>query len=312
MRVQDVDESGQRTRAEGDVSTSDDAKSGQAVPEAWRNKRFRISVIAAAVILAAGVGFGVGRLMGLGNNVVLAGIPKPATCQAWVPTSCAFIEDDAGIGKDNQANIRDSTAPGMVHVLSGGTSVGIGLVLTESGKVLTTYHPSAGAANLAAEYVFSRVTFKAKVIGADPAAGLALLQLEGGNGRPFSTVEVGNSATLVKSAEASTVHSYHVQGQVDDTAVGTTGTEAGITLDIGTLATLNTTVSVGSTTRSGLMASVLQADMPSAIGGPLVNLNGQVIGITVGDSGSGLHIIGYAIPINTALAVATRIVDDNS
>ena len=100
----------------------------------------------------------------------------------------AFIEDDDGTGQDNQANILASTALGMVHVLSGGTSVGIGLVLTESGKVLTTYQPAAGAANLAAEYVFSRETFKAKVIGTDPAAGLALLQLEGGNGRPFSTV----------------------------------------------------------------------------------------------------------------------------
>ena len=38
----------------------------------------------------------------------------------------------------------------------------------------------------------------------------------------------------------------------------------------------------------------------------------RAIGIDVGDSGNGLHIIGYAIPINTALAVATRIVDDNS
>jgi S1-C subfamily serine protease len=309
MHVQE--ESGHRSSAENDVGTSDAAKSGRAVPEAWRNKRFRISVIATAVILAAGVGFGVGRVMGLGDNVVLAGIPKPETCQAWVPTSCGFIEDDDLTAQDNQENILSTTAPGMVHVLSGGTSVGIGLVLTESGKVLTTYRPAAGAANLTAEYVLSRATFKAKVIGTDEAAGLALLQMEGGNGRPFSTVEVGNSATLVKNAEASRESSYHVPGEVYDTAVGTTGTQTGVTIDVGTLATLNTTVSVGSTTQSGLMASVLQSDLPSAIGGPLVNLNGQVIGITVGGSGSGLHIVGYAIPINTALAVATQIVDDN-
>ena len=306
MRVQDVDESGQRTPAEGDVSASDDAKPGQAVPGAWRNKRFRISVLAAAVILAAGAGFGVGRLMGLGDTVVLSGIPRPAT------TASPFIEDDDGIGQDNQANILDSTAPGLVHVLSGGTSVGIGLVLTESGKVLTTYRPAAGATNLAAEYVLSRVTFKAKVIGADPAAGLALLQLEGPKARPFSTVTVGNSATLVKSAEAARESSYHVPGQVYDTAIGTTGREAALSIDVGTLDTLNTTVTVGRTTRSGLMASVLQSDMPSAIGGPLVDLTGRVIGITIGGSGSGLDIIGYAIPINTALAVATRISDGDS
>ena len=306
MSLQEADESEQRARAENDAGTSDAAKSGQAIPEAWRNKRFRLSVIAAAFLLAAGFAFGVGRVIGLGDTVILTSIPRPSTAKN------AFIEDDNGIGADNQANILQSTAVGMVHVLSGGTSVGIGLVLTESGKVLTTYRPSAGATNLAAEYVISRATFKATVIGVDKAAGLALLQLEGGNGRQFSTVQVGNSATIVQSTQASRQKSYHVRGEVYVTAVGTTGRQNAVSIDVGTLASLDTTVDVGTATRSGLMASVLQAAMPSAIGGPLVNLNGQVIGITIGGSGSGLHIMGYAIPINTALAVATQIADGDS
>ena len=277
----------------------------QALGEAWRNRRVRLSAIAAAVVLAAGVGFGVGRAVGLGNTVILTAIPHPATGKD------AFIEDDDLTAQDNQENILQTTAPGMVHVLSGGTSVGIGLVLTESGKVLTTYQPRAGA-HLAAEYVLSRETFKATVIGADPAAGLALLQLEGGDGRPFSTVTVGNSATLVTSAADSRESSYHLPGEIDVTAVGTTGRQDALTIDVGTLATLDTTVSVGRTTRSGLMASALQSAQTSAIGGPLVNLNGQVIGVVVGGSGSGLHIIGYAIPINTALAVAARIAAGDS
>jgi S1-C subfamily serine protease len=279
---------------------------GRVVPRAWRSKRFRIAAIATALVLAVGIGFGAGRVIGLGNTVIPSAIPQPATGKD------AFIEDDDGIAQDNQENILQATAPGMVHVLSGGTSVGIGLVLTESGKVLTTYQPAAGAANLAAEYVLSRATFKATVIGTDPAAGLALLQLQGGDGRPFSTVTVGNSATLVNSSEASRETSYHVPGQVYDTAVGTTGRQNALTLDVGTLDYLDSTVTVGRTTRSGLMASVLQSAQTSAIGGPLVNLNGQVIGITVGGSGTGLSIMGYAIPINTALAVATQIADGNS
>jgi S1-C subfamily serine protease len=306
MSLQEADESEERARAENDAGTSDAAKSGQAIPEAWRSKRFRLSVIAAAFLLAAGFAFGVGRVIGLGDTVILTSIPRPSTAKN------VFIEDDNGIGADNQANILQSTAVGMVHVLSGGTSVGIGLVLTESGKVLTTYRPSAGATNLAAEYVISRATFKATVIGVDKAAGLALLQLEGGNGRQFSTVQVGNSATIVQSAQASRQKSYHVRGEVNVTAVGTTGRQNAVSIDVGTLASLDTTVDVGTATRSGLMASVLQAAMPSAIGGPLVNLNGQVIGIIVGGSGTGLHIVGYAIPINTALAVATQIDDGHS
>jgi S1-C subfamily serine protease len=289
-----------------DRDAGDGDRPGRDVPKAWRSKRFRITAIATAVVLAAGIGFAAGRVIGLGNTVILSAIPQPANGKD------AFIEDDDGIAQDNQANILQATAPGMVHVLSGGTSVGIGLVLTESGKVLTTYQPAAGTANLAAEYVLSRATFKATVIGTDPAAGLALLQLQGGDGRPFSTVTVGNSATLVNSSEASRESSYHVPGQVYDTAVGTTGRQDALTLDVGTLDYLDTTVTIGRTTRSGLLASVLQSAQTSAIGGPLVNLNGQVIGITVGGSGTGLHIMAYAIPINTALAVATQIADGNS
>jgi S1-C subfamily serine protease len=294
------------TETGSDEGTGDRADSGRPARLGWRSKRFRLAALATAVILAAGVGFGVGRVMGLGNTVLLTAIPHPATGKD------AFIEDDDGLAADSEQNILDATAPGLVHVLSGGTAVGIGLVLTESGKVLTTYQPAAGAGGLAAEYVLSRRTFTATVIGTDPAAGLALLQLQGGGGRAFSTVTVGNSATLVSSAEAARESSYHVPGQVYDTAVGTSGRQGALTLDVGTLDNTNTTVTVGRASRSGLLASVLQSAQTSAIGGPLVNLNGQVIGITIGGSGTGLHILGYAIPINTALAVATRIADGAS
>jgi S1-C subfamily serine protease len=180
--------------------------------------------------------------------------------------------------------------------------------------VLTTYQPARGAQSLSAEYVLSGATFKATVIGTDPAAGLALFQMASRPGWPFVTVEVGNSDRLVQNAEASSFTSYHVPGNVYDTAVGTTGTTTRVTIDAGNLTAMNVTVDVDGTnsTRSGLMASTLQSDTPSVLGGPLVDLNGKVIGITIGGSGSGLNITGYAIPINTALADAQQITDGNS
>ena len=263
--------------------------------------------MAAVVILMAGIGFGVGKLAGVGNNVVRSDIPRPET------TADPFIEGSGSIADNSHENILSTTAPGMVHILSGGKSVGIGLVLTQSGKVLTTYQPAKGAQNLSAEYVLSGATFKATVIGTDPAAGLALLQMASRPGWPFVTVEVGNSDRLVQNAKASSFTSYHVPGAVYDTAVGTTGTTTKVTIDAGTLTAMNVTVDVANTnkTRSGLMASTLQSDTPSVLGGPLVDLNGKVIGITIGGSGSGLNITGYAIPINTALADAQQIVNDN-
>jgi len=301
MDVREVGESGQHTRPD------DDDDDDRVVPEAWRSKPFRLTVMAAVVVLTAGVGFGAGKLTGVGNNVIRADIPKPET------TADPFIEGSGSIADNSHANILSTTAPGMVHILSGGKSAGIGLVLTESGRVLTTYQAARDARNLSAQYVLSGATFKAKVIGTDPAAGLALLQMAGRPGWPFVTVEVGNSDRLVQNAEISRFTSYHVPGAVYDTAVGTTGTTTKVTIDAGTLTAMNVTVDVAGTnqTRSGLMASRLQSDTPSVLGGPLVDLNGKVIGITIGGSGSGLAITGYAIPINTALAVATQIADGN-
>jgi S1-C subfamily serine protease len=318
--VQEAGESGRRPHPDDDddddVSTrdaavddddDDDDDDDPVVPEAWRSKPFRLIVMAAVVILTAGIGFGAGKLTGVGNNVVRSDVPKPET------TANPFIEGSGSIADNSHENILSTTAPGMVHILSGGKSVGIGLVLTQSGRVLTTYQPAKGARNLSARYVLSGATFTATVIGADPATGLALLQMASHPGWPFVTVEVGNSDRLVQNAEASSFTSYHVPGNVYDTAVGTTGTTTKVTINAGTLTAMNVTVDVAGTSqsRSGLMASTLQSHVASALGGPLVDLNGKVIGITIGDSGSGLSITGYAIPINTALSGAQRIVNDN-
>ena len=301
MDVQEARESGQHTH-------SDDDDDDRGVPEAWRSKPFRLTVMASVVILTAGIGFGVGKLTGVGNNVVRSDVPKPET------TADPFIEGSGSIADNSHENILSTTAPGLVHILSGGKSVGIGLVLTQSGKVLTTYQPAKGAQNLSAKYVLSGATFTATVIGTDPAAGLALLQMAVHPGWPFVTVEVGNSDRLVQNAEISSFTSYHVPGKVYDTAVGTTGTTNKVTVDAGTLSAMDVTVDVANTdeTRSGLLASTLQSDTPSVLGGPLVDLNGKVIGIIIGGSGSGLNITGYAIPINTALADAQQIADGNS
>ena len=292
----------------GDDDDDDDDDDDRVVPEAWRSKPFRLTVMAGVVILMAGIGFGVGKVAGVGDNVVRSDIPKPET------TADPFIEGSGTIADNSHENILSTTAPGMVHILAGGKSVGIGLVLTQSGRVLTTYQPPKGAQNLSAKYILSGATFPATVIGTDPAAGLALLQMASHPGWPFVTVEVGNSDRLVQNAEISEFTSYHLPGKVYDTAVGTTGTTTKVTIDVGTLTAMNVTVDVANTskTRSGLMASTLQSDTLSVLGGPLVDLNGKVIGITIGGSGSGLNITGYAIPINTALAVATQIADGSS
>ena len=262
----------------------------------------RIAAYVAAAALALGAGFGLTKLIAP---------PRAAPPSSVIPSPAksggVFTEDDDETGQDSESNIFASTAPGLVHIISGGQAVGIGLVLTPSGKVLTTYQPSGADSGLSARYVLSGKTFKATLLGADASAGLALLQLQGGNGLAFSTVAVGNSDTLVASTYASKQLSYHIPGEVMDTAVGTTGTKDAVIIDTGLLTALNRTVTADGKTRTGLMQSRLQSVSAGEIGGPLVNLAGQVIGITVAGGGTGLVINGYAMPINQALAIASQI-----
>jgi S1-C subfamily serine protease len=278
---------------------------GDKAPESPRARTrvgVRLAAYVAAGALALGAGFGIARVIYPSRPAPLSSvIPSPAT------SGGVFVEDDDGTAQDGQTNALQSTGPGLVHIVRGGQAVGIGLVLTPSGKVLTTYQPSREAGNLRAKYVLSGRTFPVAVIGTDPAAGLALLQLAGGSGRAFPTVAVGNSATLVADSYKAKQLSFHYAGEVFDTAVGTSGTQGALALDTGTLIGLNKTAVVDGKSRTGLMQSVLQSPPAAEIGGPLVNLNGQVIGITLAGAGHGLDISGFAMPINQALAIAARI-----
>ena len=262
----------------------------------------RLLAYAAAGLLTLGVGFGLTKLVHPPRVV-----PPSSVIPAPAKSGGVFVEDDDETGQDSESNILQATVPGLVHIMSGGQSVGIGLVLTPSGKVLTTYQPSGGAGKLSARYVTSGATFQATVLGTDATAGLSLLQMQGGNGRAFSTLQVGNSDTLADNSYAAKQLSYHIRGEVMDTAIGTSGTQDGVVINTGLLIALNQTFTADGRTLTGLMQSRLQSSSDSEIGGPLVNLNGQVIGITVAGDGTGLKINGYAMPINQALAVARQL-----
>jgi len=283
----------------------DESRSGAAAEVSGGGRRrtsVRLAAYLTAGLLAVGCGVGLARAIGSSGPAAISSvIPSPAQ------GADAFVEDDNLTAQDNQSDILQTTMPGLVHIISGKTAVGIGMVLTPSGKVLTSYVPARGAASLKAQYIASGARFRVRIIGADAAAGLALLQLEGGDGRAFSTLVVGNSATIAASASQSKVFSYHVAGEVLDTVIGTSGTEDAVSLDLGTLVSTNATATADGRTEHGLIASALQSPPTTAIGGPLVDLNGEVIGIVVAGAGSGLDVTGYAMPINTALSIAAQI-----
>lgn len=165
--------------------------------------------------------------------------------------------------------------------------VGTGFFLSADGYVCTNHHVVVDAARV--EVVVSGQVFSAVVVGMDELTDLALLKVE--NSGPFEAFFAGNSDLV----------------QVGDWAIAIGnpfGLERSFTLGV-----------VSSVSRSDLDQpgnNHIQTDAsihPGNSGGPLINIDGEVIGVnrmiySGPDGGGG---IAFAIPINDALRVLAEL-----
>jgi S1-C subfamily serine protease len=222
---------------------------------------------------------------------------------------------DFGIGPDaagsgpivtmNDETVYSKVEPGVVDVSADlqyldETAEGTGIVINAAdGLVLTNNHVIDGATSVTITPVLTGKSYQATVIGYDLAADIAVLQAKGVPG--LKAVTMGDSAGLNIG-----------------TSVLALGNEAGQggppTIAPGVISDLSRSI-VASDQSSGLtetLHGMLQtsADIrPGDSGGPLADASGQVVGIdtAAGDGGPGVSYAGYAIPINTAVAIARQI-----
>ncbi len=271
----------------GDAAAGD-AVAGDGAPRAAGRRHRRLGLGAGAAVSAAAVAVAAFAVAG-----ALSGPARPSSVIPAPPrANKVFVEDDNGTGADNQANILHSAAPGLVHVLPvPGRPAGAGIVLTPSGLVLTSAQMLQGAHRVTVRLVLSGRSFPARVVGTDPAHGLGLLQIM--SARSFRPAAVGNSRYLARGAGV--------------TAVGSAGLARTFTLNIGNLSGGAGAVAVGGQRLTGLLVSTAQVAPGEETGGPLVSLSGQVIGVSVAGTGRGLRHTSFAVPIDTALAVARQI-----
>jgi putative serine protease PepD len=245
----------------------------------WSKRWFRLVAWVTAGAVSVGIGFGLTSTV----RGTSSAIPSPPARNA------TFVEDFNGIGQDNQTNVLSATAPGVVAIRSGGKRTEAGVVITRSGFVLASDRGVGGT--LTARFAMSGRAYPARVVGTDPAADLALLQLSGSS--DFPVAQLGNSDDV------------HLGDVVN--SVGTTGTVKGVVLSTGSVIGLGQRGTVEGRQLVGLM-EVNSLDRPDEeIGGPLANLSGQVLGIGVAGADQRIPGSGYVLPIDAALAIASEI-----
>lgn len=171
-------------------------------------------------------------------------------------------------------------------------SLGSGFVLWEEGYVLTNHHVVRNADEIVVRFKDRREQV-AKLVGSDERSDLALLKVDREN---LSPVRIGNSDALE-------VGNWVV-------AIGSPfGFEQTVTAGI--------VSAKGRSLSSGQYVPFIQTDVAinqGNSGGPLFNLDGEVVGINsqIYSRTGGYQGISFAIPIDMAISVAEQLRDDGS
>jgi len=183
-----------------------------------------------------------------------------------------------------------------------GSTAGTGMLLTDTGRVLTNNHVIAGTSSISVQVGGVGRAYSAKVVGTDAIDDVAVLQLADASGLPVvetvssSTVHVGDAVTAVGNAFGQPGPPTVVSGVVRALNQGITVTEP-------------------ATGDESELSGLIQTDaplQPGDSGGPLLNASGKVVGMNTAASVGGRFRRtaqeGFAIPIDTALGIVNEIV----
>jgi S1-C subfamily serine protease len=257
----------------------------------------RFLVYIAVAALAAGIGAAITVAVDNHNSV-----SPPGISSRDIPVP----HDNSGSSAVlNRAKVQDKVEPGLVDITAtlkyaSETAEGTGMVINPDGLVLTNNHVIDGATSVSAVMVVGGRAFAAQVIGYDIVDDIALLQLTGASG--LATVSFGNSSQVKMGTAV--------------LALGNAEGRGGVTPAAGTINGLNRSIQAsdqgsGNTEDLNHMLETNAQIQQGDSGGALANNAGQVIGmVTAANTGSGDQQggpAGFAIPINSALAIARQI-----
>jgi S1-C subfamily serine protease len=180
-----------------------------------------------------------------------------------------------------------------------GHAAGTGMVLTSSGEVLTNNHVIRGANTIRIVLPGTGRSYSAKVLGYSVTKDVAVLKANGASS--LKTVSLGNSSTVRLGQSV--------------TATGNAGGTGRLTISAGRVTALAQAITVGDESGSQRLTGLIRANselQPGDSGGPLLNAARKVVGMNTAASVGYVFRStrggnGYAIPINTAIAVVKQI-----
>ncbi|PZE66684.1 septum formation initiator [Curtobacterium sp. MCLR17_059] len=228
---------------------------------------------------------------GSGSGSGTSGDGSTGTGTTQSPATAATAADKKGVVTINTVLNYDQSSQ----------AAGTGMVLTSDGTILTNNHVIQGATSITVTDETTGKEYKADVVGADATNDVAVLKLENASG--LSTV------TLDDDGEPSTGDTVKDVGNAEGTGnlVAAEGTVTATDQDIQVQSESGT----GTESLTGLIE--ISADIVSGdSGGPVLDSEGEVVGMATAASSGTADVTGYAIPITTAKTIAEKILAGES
>ena len=227
--------------------------------------------------------------------------PKDAAGALAVVPSPSGVETvvSSAEGALSLQRIYEKMSPSVVSIiatLKNGTATGTGIIMSESGYIITNHHVIEGAGRISV-LTHDDQQYPAELIGSDTISDLAVLRIEADG---LTAAEFGDSDSL----------------RVGDSVVAI-GDPLGIqlrgTMTSGIISAINRDLTV-----EDRKMTLIQTDAAlnsGNSGGPLINCYGQVIGINTMkmsnfySSSTTVEGIGFAIPIDTAKPIIDELIE---
>lgn len=214
---------------------------------------------------------------------VLAGLPASGNRYAWV----AKIIEPSVVGIQTTIQVASPLGEDLFF----GPEIqakaqGSGVIVDPSGYILTNAHVLGQAAEggVTVQLSDGRTIQQVTIVGVDPATDLAVLKIAAGN---LSAAKWGDSAAL----------------QVGDRVLAV-GSPYGLreTVTAGIISAKNRTLSIEHVRYQDFLQTDAAVN-PGNSGGPLVNMNAEVVGINTAIFGHAYQGISFAIPSDLAKKV---------
>ncbi len=217
----------------------------------------------------------------------------------------AAARNDAASTKPVSAPVAALASPGIAEVvdrarkstvlIEGGSAAGSGIVIDKDGRIATNYHVVEGQKTLKI-ILEDGTAARATVLGTDPSSDLAVLQSELPKDKLFPAT-IGDSSVMRAGDPVFAIGSPFNQS---------------FTVTSGIISATGRSTQSSFTGRS--IRDMLQTDAavnPGNSGGPLFNVNGEVVGINTSiENPNGRFFVGlgFAIPSNTVLKLVPDLI----